>query len=111
MAMGMSYDEYWNGSSELPKYYREKYQIETSLRAQDMWMQGAYVYDTLCRIAPLYDFMNKKREPLPYMEHPYPTTPEQQAHYAEIEARKKYEERLAWMKTRADVINEQFSGK
>lgn len=111
MALGMTYDEYWNGDNELPKYYRKKYRIEAELRAQDMWMQGAYFYDSMLRAAPLYDFMNKKREPIPYPDHPYPATREQQERYAMLEQQKKYRANIEFMKAQAVEFNRQFRKK
>lgn len=108
MALGMTYDDYWNGDNELPKYYREKYKIEAELQAQNMWVQGAYFYESMLRAAPLYNFMSKNPEPLPYPEHPYPATAEQRERYAAAEKQKKYNRNLEWMKARTAEINSQF---
>ena len=108
MAMGMSYDEYWNGDNMLPRYFRKKYQIEAELQSRSQWMQGAYFYESMLRAAPIYNFLSKKRDPVPYLDHPYPVSREAQEEYAAIEAQKKkraaYERVKAW----AIAVNEQF---
>lgn len=71
MAMGMTYDEYWNGDPWLVKYYREAY--KERLRAQNTmnYMQASYIYEVLCDVAPLYDSLAKNRKPKPFRDAPY----------------------------------------
>lgn len=40
--MGMSYDEYWNGSAELARFYVEAENCRLSKQNQQMWIQGLY---------------------------------------------------------------------
>ncbi len=111
MALGMSYDEYWNGDNELPMYYREKYKYDTERRNQEMWLQGAYVYDAMCRAAPLYDVMSKKREPIKYLEHPYPLTKEAQEKHKKDEARKQMLATRDYFVAFSKQFNERFKGQ
>ncbi len=76
MAMGMSYDEYWNMDPWLVVAYRKAHKMRVEQRNWEMWMQGAYVYDALLRVAPVFRMsMSKERvEPEKYVDAPYPLT-------------------------------------
>lgn len=72
MSYGMSYDEYWNEDSYRCKFYREAYELKQKRYDEFMWMGGMYIYDTLCRVYPIYhDFAKSGTKPLPYVERPY----------------------------------------
>lgn len=47
MAMGMSYDEFWNGDNELPRMFREAYKKrakhDRDRSNMDAWLHGVYV--------------------------------------------------------------------
>lgn len=47
LAIGMSYAEYWEGDSSLPRYYRKAYQIKQEEINNNAWLQGLYVYDAV----------------------------------------------------------------
>ena len=95
MSIGMSYDEFWNGDVHMVKAYRKAYELREKRRNQELWMQGAYIYEALCDASPLFRFTMKKGviKPEPYVKEPYPITA------AEVKAReeraaKEKEERL-----------------
>lgn len=106
MAIGMTYDEYWHGDNELPRYYRKLFEINTERKSQDMWLQGMYFYDALCRVTPLYDSFSKKRDPVPYIDHPYPLTEATRQLYRQKEQRKKQQDAMEYVRNWAMDWNE-----
>lgn len=83
MSIGMSYDEFWNQDVALVRAYRKAQEIRDRRQNQAMWLQGLYIYNALCDVAPIFHaFAKKGTKPTPYMEEPYPITA------AEIEERK-----------------------
>ena len=56
---------------------------------QEMWLQGAYIYDAMCRVSPIFNSLAKKgTKPVPYTSEPYPLT-ELQAESVQEEKNKK----------------------
>lgn len=78
LAIGMTEEQYWDKDCSLVTYYRKAEELKTNLKNQEMWLQGAYFYDALCRVSPvLRAFAKKGAKPLPYPSEPYPITSEQ----------------------------------
>lgn len=72
MSYGMSYDEFWHGEPHRAVFYREAKKIAVRQRDEELWMQGVYIYDTLCRVSPIFHAFSKSgTKPLPYVEKPY----------------------------------------
>jgi hypothetical protein len=97
LAMGMTSDEYWNGSSDLTRVYREADEIRRRRRNEELWLQGAYIYDALCAVAPYFREL-KPSKPLPYAKEPYPITQKQVREKQEREEKLQYEKAKAMMK-------------
>ena len=75
MAMGMTYDEFWNSEPDRVKYYREAEEIRQKKRDYDLWLQGRYFYDALCAVSPiLHAFAKGGTQAEPFNEEPYPRT-------------------------------------
>ena len=70
----MSLEQYWDGDTDLPKYFREKHKLERDRKNFESWLQGKYIYDALCAVAPIVRAFSKATEPLPYRERPLPLT-------------------------------------
>lgn len=78
LAIGMTEEQYWDKDCMLVTYYRKAEELKTNRKNQEMWLQGAYFYDALCRVSPvLHSFAKKGAKPLPYPSEPYPITNEQ----------------------------------
>lgn len=72
MSYGMSYDEFWYGDAYRTKFYREAYSIKIRQKDEQLWMQGMYVYEALCKVSPiLHAFSKKGTQPLQYSLKPY----------------------------------------
>ena len=76
MAIGMSYDDFWNGDVSMVKAYRLSYELKEKRKNQELWLQGMYFYEALCDASPLFRFSMKKGiiKPEPYLKEPYPIT-------------------------------------
>lgn len=73
---GMTAEQYWDGDCTLVIYYRRKDRMEQDRRNEEMWLQGLYIYETLCRVAPILNGFVKNPKAEPYMDKPYPRTKE-----------------------------------
>lgn len=78
LSIGMTYEQFWDGDPILAKYYRQADEMRIERRNQEMWLQGLYVYEAICDVAPILQAMAKKgTKPRPYTEQPYPVTEKQ----------------------------------
>lgn len=94
----MTYDQYWNDDCRLTEYYRKAYELKNKRRNQELWLQGAYIYEALLDVAPvLQAFRKKNAKPVPYPEEPFPLTDKEVREKKEREARKRYEKIKARM--------------
>lgn len=95
MAMGMSYEEFWDKDVRLVEFYRKAERIKEKRRNEELWLQGAYIYEALCCASPLFrtSFSRKAVKPEPYAKEPYPITELEMRERKEREAKQK-EERL-----------------
>ena len=71
LSIGMTYDEYWNGDNQLVKAYREADKLRIQRKNHELWLQGAYVYEALCDVAPILNAMSRRNKPAPYPKHPF----------------------------------------
>lgn len=71
LSIGMPYDLFWHGEPWAVRLYRESDRL--SMRRADYmaWLQGRYVYDAMCQVAPAYRTFSKRPKPRPYTEKPY----------------------------------------
>lgn len=75
LAIGMTYDQFWNDDPELVKFYRKADEINRERRNQEMWFQGMYIYDAICCASPILQaFAKKGTKARPYPDSPYPIT-------------------------------------
>lgn len=75
MSYGMSYDEFWYDSPYRAKFYREAKKLNARRKDEELWLQGVYIYDALCRVSPiLHAFSKSGTKPLPYLEQPFSYT-------------------------------------
>lgn len=86
MAMGMSYDDYWNGEPDMVRYYRKTDELKKKQRNFDFWLQGLYIYEALLDASPMFHDLAKSPKPIPYLSEPYALSKE------EIEAKIKKDE-------------------
>ena len=53
LSIGMTATEYWHGDPWLIRQYYEAEKLRQKRLDAQAWLQGAYIYDALARIAPL----------------------------------------------------------
>ena len=111
LAIGMTPEQYWDGDCQWIKAFRIAH--KKRLREQNtlLWLQGRYMYDSLCKVSPLLNAFSKKREPIPYADKPYPLFEEDLIKEKKQNERKKYEKSLSDMKARAEAWNKRFRQK
>lgn len=92
LSIGMTYDQYWKQDSDLVKPYRKADEIRKKRTNEEAWLQGAYIYNALCSVAPiLHAFAKNGTKPDPYLEKPIPITKSDQEIREEEEMRARAE--------------------
>ena len=71
MALGMSYDDYWNGDVRATRAFLEAEKLRRKRFNEKAHVMGAYVYEAMCDASPLFLDLNKKRKPIPYRKEPF----------------------------------------
>jgi len=112
LAIGMTPEQYWDGDCTLVKYYRKAEELRNEKRNQELWLQGMYVYEAICDVAPiLHAFAKKGTKPTPYSAKPYPLNNKQIKRDEEEKQRKIAEKGKKFMEAMAASINKKFEGK
>lgn len=107
LAIGMPYEQYWNGDCELVKYYREAHKLKRKEKNQEMWLQGKYFYDALCCASPiLRAFPKNGTKPEPYTKEPYPLSVKEIKEREEQEAEARYLKQVNKVLTWARQVND-----
>lgn len=101
--MGMTPDQYWHGDVTLARAYRKAYDIKRHEQNFNLWLQGRYIYETLCAVAPLYRFSLKNGEikAQSYVEEPYPLTKKDAREQEERRQKQDFERMLAKVEKQA----------
>lgn len=72
LAMGMTYEQYWEQDSELVKFYRKAHEIRQEQVNHEAWLHGMYIYEAIADLVPvLRAFAKKGSKPRKYAEKPY----------------------------------------
>lgn len=112
LSIGMSDEQYWDKDPMLVKYYRKAEKLKNRKLNQQAWLQGAYIYDSLIRVAPLlHAFAKKDIKPIPYAEEPYPIDKESIEDYELREKNKNFKKGVQYMETFMIENNNKFKGK
>lgn len=92
MAIGMSYDEFWNQDVSIARVYLKADEIRRRRQNEALWLQGLYVRDALC-CSVVNMFSDKNAQKFEYPAEPYPIT-EQQIREREEQKRRQMVERI-----------------
>lgn len=112
MSIGMSYDEFWHGDVALVGVYRKAQEIRDRRQNQFMWIQGMYIYEALCDVAPIFHaFAKKGTKPAPYPKEPYPITDTEIREHELREARAKEERMKAEFAAFAAQMRQKMPGE
>ena len=111
MSIGMTPEQYWDGDSTLAKYYRKAEELRNERRNQELWLQGMYIYEALCDVAPvLHAFAKKGTKPIPYSSKPYAITEKQVRQEREEKERRLVEKGKKFMEAMMASINKKVEG-
>ena len=112
LSIGMTPEQYWESDCTLVKYYRKAEELRNEKRNQELWLQGMYVYEAICDVAPiLHAFAKKGTKPTPYSSKPYPLNEKQIKRNEEEKQRKLADKGKRFMEAMAASINKKYEGK
>ena len=112
LAIGMTYDQYWNDDPTLVKYYRKADSMKQERLNEQLWLQGMYIYEALCDVSPiLHAYAKKGTKPQPYSEKPYAITKEERKRAEEERERKIAEKGKRFMNAVMQSTNKRLEGK
>lgn len=110
LAIGMTEEQYWDRDPQLAKYYRRAEEMRNEKRNQELWMQGMYIYEALCDVAPiLHSFAKKGTKPHPYAEAPYPLNGKDKERNEEAKAKREHEKAKCYMEAFMVTNNKRFA--
>lgn len=90
LAMGMTYDQYWNGDTSAHKAFRKAKRMQIIEQNKMAWIQGMYVYEAIANLAPaLKAFAKGKAKPYP--KDPYDLFEDEHRKAEERKQRERYE--------------------
>ena len=111
LSIGMTPEQYWDGDCTLVKYYRQAEEMRTERRNQELWLQGMYIYEAICDVAPvLHAFAKKGTKPHPYPSKPYAISEKQIREEREEKERKIAEKGKRFMEAMMQSTNKRFGG-
>ena len=111
LSIGMTYEQFWDGDPHLAKYYRQADEMRIERKNQELWLQGLYVYEALCDVAPILQAMAKKgTKARPYPEQPYSITEKQRRKEIEEKERAIAMKGKRFMEQFMRATNKEFKG-
>ena len=90
IAMGMTYEQYWDGDTEAHRAYLKAYKIQMADQNKMAWIQGLYVYEAIGALAPMLKAFAKGRA-RPYVKEPFDLFADEREAREEREAKERYE--------------------
>ena len=112
LSIGMTPEQYWDGDSMLPKYYRKAYELQRKRENENLWLQGMYIYEALCDVSPVLNaFAKKGTKPTPYTDHPYSITRDERDKEKERREKAEREKARRYMEGKMAEINKLFKSK
>ena len=108
LAMGMTYNEFYREDHTLVIAYRKAYEKRREKENQDFWLVGAYVYQAICRAAPLLIPFNKHPKPEPYLDKPFPLFADEVERQETAGAEAVTDKGIAYMKAQMMKVNRKF---
>ena len=116
LIMGMTPEQYWEDDCRLVVGYREAYRIKQDNENRYAWLQGLYIYEALCDVAPvLHAFAKSGTKVRPYPDKPHefekPKKKLTKTAAVKAENEKKMDATAAFMNMIAGQFNKQFQKK
>ena len=96
----------------LALYYRKAEEMRQKRKNQELWLQGMYIYEALCDVAPvLHAFAKRGTKPVPYPDHPYSITSKEREAEEERQRKREQEKAKQYMLGKMAKINKRFESK
>lgn len=112
LSIGMTEEQYWDKDNQLVIDYRKADELRMTRKNQEMWLQGAYIYDALCRVSPiLHAFAKKGTKPAPYPNEAYALTEKQAELVQEDKSKKVFDKGKKMMEGFMAQHNQTFGRK
>ena len=112
LSIGMTPEQYWDGDPLLAKYYRRADEIKQKRKNQELWLQGMYIYEALCDVAPiLHAFARKGTKPAPYPDRPYSLTVKEREDERKLQEQRDREKARRYMEAQMARLNKRFESK
>ena len=112
ISLGMTEEQYWDRDSLLVIAYRKADELRANRKNEEMWLQGAYLYEALCRVSPiLHAFAKKGTKPAPYLAEPFSITEKQAEYRREEKEKKTFEKGKTLMEGFMIRHNQKYEGK
>jgi hypothetical protein len=112
LSIGMTEEQYWDKDNKLVIAYRKADELRMTRTNQELWLQGAYFYDALCRVSPiLHAFAKKGTKPAPYMAEAYALTEKQAELVQEEKSKKVFDKGRKMMEGFMTQHNQKFGRK
>lgn len=111
MSIGMTYEDYWDGDNCKTKYYRQMDELNKERRNADLWLLGAYFYEALLDVSPVFNPLSSKKKPFPYRENPIPLTEAEIKRLDELTKQKQMEAGREAMRLMMTEFNRKFEEK
>ena len=96
LAIGMTYELFWQGPPYLVKAYREAHEFQREIENQRLWLQGLYNYRAFAAVMENFAYgMNGKKgsKPQGYLDNPIAITEAER----KAEKKRKIKHTLAWV--------------
>ena len=110
MLWGMTYEQFWDGDVKAHKCFRKAAKLRRKQENENMWMQGAYIYEALCAASSLCRGMKPSR-PQKYRDAPYDIFEEDRKRREEEERKAQYERMREKVAVFAKAFNEKRNSK
>ena len=112
LAMGMSYEQFWDGESDMVISYRKAYELRQQEINNNAWLHGLYVWKAL-QCAPLFvnGFVPKGAKIEPYFDKPIDFTPPEKKPKPMSEREQKKKQAITHVEMLAARFNAQFARK
>ena len=112
LSIGMTPEQYWDGDPQLAKYYRKADELKRQRENQKLWLQGMYIYEALCDVAPiLRAFAPKGTKPTPYTDHPYSITTKEREDEKKLQEKRERDKARRYMEAQMAKLNKRFESK
>lgn len=113
IAIGMTYEQYWDGDSTMVQAYRKAYDLKKKQVNEEAWLHGMYIYEAIGCMSPILN-ANAKRgtKAKSYPQRPHEMTPppatEKEQETAEVRA---YDDMQSKMEAFMTRFNKQYVEK